>query len=230
MLNHSYNKSNRFLSHYDTMFNLRNSLLFFLILLLTQCGVNRQLREAKTLGKCRYRIAAADSVYLAGIDVSNMKNFEDFNLANYPRLGLAYLRKDIPLDLVLKLDITNPTTKTAAVNQVEYKILLAGDTPEGSELFSGLLNQRIEVQPGQSPTRVPIHLSTNIYRIISDEKSRNNFLNLFQNLLGSSSSKPARLLIKLKPTLSVGNQQVDYPGYITVQQEITADMLSSRSH
>lgn len=195
------------------------SFLFF------QCSVSRQIKEAKALGNCKYKIASADSVFLAGINVKEINNLQSFDLANYPRLGLAFLRKNIPLDLVLNIEVTNPTSKVAAVNQVEYKILLAGGASEGTELFAGLLNRRIEILPGTATTRVPIHLNTNVYSIISNEASRNDFINLFQSLTGNKDTKPAKLLIKLKPTLSLGNQQADYPGYITVQQEITSDLL-----
>jgi hypothetical protein len=200
--------------------------LLLLSFLLFQCSVSKQIKEAKAFGNCKYRVTSADSVFLAGINIKEIRSFQNFDLASYPRLGLAFLRKNIPLDLVLNIDVSNPTGRVAAVNQVEYKILLAGSTSEGSELFAGILNQRIEVLPGTAPTRVPIHLTTNVYSIISNESSRNDFINLFQSLTGNGNTKPAKLLIKLKPTLSLGNQAVDYPGYITVQQEITSDLLT----
>ncbi|MBD2699393.1 hypothetical protein IC229_02005 [Spirosoma sp. BT702] len=194
--------------------------LLALPLLFSQCSVNKQISQAKALGDCRYTIASADSVYLAGIDVREFRKMEDMNLARYPRLAAGLLTRNIPLDARVNLDITNPTNKLAGINQLEYKVLLAGQ-----ELFNGFLNQRIEVQPGGGKTRVPIKLNTNAYQLITDAKTREAFTQLVQNLSGASNSKPSKLTIKIKPTLSLGSKAINYPGYITIDQEVTNKIL-----
>ncbi|RYF68430.1 MAG: hypothetical protein EOO39_19425, partial [Cytophagaceae bacterium] len=47
-----------------------------------QCGVSRQIGEAKALGDCKYNIVSADSMLVAGYDVRefrNIRRLEDFN-------------------------------------------------------------------------------------------------------------------------------------------------------
>ncbi|GAB3313581.1 hypothetical protein GCM10027299_00740 [Larkinella ripae] len=200
-------------------------LLFFafistLVLTFSQCSVNRQISQAKALGDCKFNITSADSVYLSGIDVRKLKNIEDLNPMRYPQLAAGFLSKSIPVSARLNIDITNPTTKTAAIDQLEYKILLAEQ-----ELFNGFVNQRIEVAPGGGTTRVPVKLNANAYQLMTDEKTRVAFTDLVRNMGGNSNAKPSKLTIKIKPTLALGNKKIDYPGYITIDQDVTSKMF-----
>lgn len=188
--------------------------------LMSQCAVNKQISQAKTLGDCRYNLASADSIYLAGIDVRELRNTKDFNPLKYPRLATGLLLRNVPLDIRLNLDVTNPTGRPAGINQFEYKILLTGQ-----ELFNGFVNQRIEVLPGGT-TRIPLRLTTNAYQLITDANTRDAFTQLIQNLSGTANTKPSELTIKLKPTLDLFGGQVNYPGYITIQKQVDSKTFS----
>ncbi len=198
-------------------------LLATLPLLFSRCSVNQQLAQAKALGDCRYAIASADSVYLAGTDIRQFRKIEDINPARFPRLAAGLLTRNVPLDARINLDITNPTNKLAGINQLEYRIILAGQ-----ELFTGFLNQRIEVQPGGGRTTVPVRINANAYQLFTDPKTRDAFTQLVQNLSGNADTKPSKLTIKIKPTLALGNKAINYPGYITVDQEVTNKILLGR--
>lgn len=190
----------------------------------TGCGVGRQVSDAKTFGECKYDIASVDSVYLAGIDVREFKNirsFSDFDLARYPGLAMGLLRKNVPLNLRVNIDIRNPTNKRAAINQLEYKVLLSE-----SEIFNGYLNQLIEVLPGTGSTRVPVSLNTNAYQLISNDQTHDQFINMILALTGKSDAKPAKFVVKVRPTLDIAGKQVNYPGYITFEKEVTSQMLT----
>ncbi|WP_080240597.1 hypothetical protein [Spirosoma rigui] len=199
------------------------ALVLAIPLLFSQCGVNKQISQAKTLGDCRYTIASADSVYLAGVDVRQFKKLEDINPARFPRLAAGLLTRNVPLDARINLDIVNPTNKLAGINQLEYRILLAGQ-----ELFTGFLNQRIEVQPGGGKTTVPVRLNANAYQLFTDPKTRDAFGQLVQNLSGAADTQPSKLTIRIKPTLDLGGKQVNYPGYITINQDVTNKILLGR--
>ena len=201
---------------------MKKGLVFALIalpLLISRCSVNQQISQAKALANCRYTIASADSVFLAGTDVRQFRRLEDLNPAKFPRLAAGLLTRNIPLDARINLNITNPTNKMAGINQLEYKILLAGQ-----ELFNGFLNQRIEVQPG-GQTRVPVRLNANAFQLMTDGKTRDAFTQLVQNLSGAANTQPSKLTIRIKPTLSLGNKAINYPGYITIDQEVTNKIL-----
>ncbi|MDQ1089102.1 MULTISPECIES: LEA type 2 family protein [unclassified Siphonobacter] len=189
---------------------------------LSRCGVNKQIAEAKALGDCRYDVTSADSIYLAGVDIREFKNFEALNPLKFPQLGAALLRQNVPLDARVNLNIQNPTGRAAGINQLEYKVLLTGQ-----EIATGFINERISVAPG-SKTQVPIRVSTNAYQLLSDAKTRDSFIQFVQNLAGNKSAKASKLTIKIKPTLSLGGARVNYPGYITIDQEVTNKILIGR--
>ncbi|TAE31267.1 MAG: hypothetical protein EAZ91_08185 [Cytophagales bacterium] len=195
-------------------------IIALLPVLLSQCGVSRQVGEAKALGDCRYAIKSADSVQLSGYDVRQFRKLEDINPARYPRLAAGLLTRNVPLNARINLEITNPTNKNAAINQLEYRILLAGQ-----ELFQGFLNERIQVAPGGGRTTVPIRINANAYKLITDEKTRAAFTQFVGNLAGADDAQPSRVTIKIKPTLDLGNKAIDYPGYITIEQEVTSKIL-----
>lgn len=200
--------------------------LALLPFLMSRCGVSRQLTEAKALGDCRYAIKSADSVEIAGYDVRqfrNMRSISDFNPIKFPRIAAGLLTRNVPLDARINLAITNPTNKNAAINQLEYRVLLAGQ-----ELFQGFLNQRIEVAPGGGQTVIPIRLNANAYQLLTDDKTREAFTQFVGNLAGSDDSKASRVTIKIKPTLDLGNKAINYPGYITIEQDVTNKILMGK--
>ena len=188
-----------------------------------QCGVSRQVGEAKVLGDCKYNIISADSMLVAGYDVRefrNMRKLEDFNPIKYPRLAVGLLTRNIPFGAKINLEITNPTTKLAALNQLEYRVLLAG-----KEMAQGFINQRVEVPSAGGKTIVPVRLKTNAYELVTDPATRDAFMNVLRNLSGDQSSSPTKVTIKIKPTIDMFNKAVNYPGYITIEQELTGKML-----
>ncbi|MEZ4904865.1 MAG: hypothetical protein R2822_25495 [Spirosomataceae bacterium] len=198
---------------------------FFSLLLaaiLTGCAVSKQISEAKTLGKCQYSLVSADKATVAGIDVLQLKNLEDFDLSQSPKLALALLTKNVPLNLRIHLNITNPTKHLAGINEFDYKVLLGE-----SEVFAGVWKERIEVQSNGN-TRVPMELNTNAYHLLTDAKARDAFMGMIENLSGKANTQPAKLTIKIKPTLGKGNSSINYPGYITIERAITPEMLSGQ--
>ncbi len=202
------------------MKNLIFALTATVAVLCSACGVNRQLAEAKALGDCKFNLTSADSISLAGLDVRQFRNLNELDLAKYPQIGLALLRRNVPLNARLNLQIENPTNRQAGINQLEYKVLL-----KGNELFNGFLNQRIEVAPGGGRVTVPIRLSANAYSLLTDDKTREAFVELVRNLAGAQTTKASRVTIKIKPTLALGNKAINYPGYITIDQDVTNKLL-----
>ncbi|QJD77724.1 hypothetical protein [Spirosoma rhododendri] len=193
-------------------------------LLFTQCGINRQVQQAKGLSKSKYAIHSADSITIAGYDVrefKDMRGLDDVNPLNYPRIAAGLIKKDVPFRANLNVEITNPTNEIAAINQFDYRLLLAGN-----ELASGTVDRRVEVPANGGKVIVPIPVNANAYGLISSSSTRNAFVDLVRNLAGSDQVAPARVTLKIRPTLMLGNKQVKYPGYIDIDKEITRDMLS----
>lgn len=187
-------------------------LIAFTALSVAGCGINKQIERARAFEKCRYEITSADSIYIAGLDVKQVISSQSLDLLKAPRLALALLRKDVPLEGRLNLQIKNPSSELAAINQFEYKILV-----KNQELAAGLIDQAIEVSPNGGVTTVPVRINSNIYNLISDSKAQREIVDFFSG----ADDKKSIVTIKIKPTIGVGNKQIKYPGYITIDKEIS---------
>lgn len=193
-------------------------LLCFTALVISSCGINQQAAQIKALEKCTYRITSAEQVTLGGADVKKMLSNGDINLGSLPGLALGLLRKDVPLRARLNLEVKNPTGNDAAINEFEYKILI-----NRQELATGFVNQALNVAAGQSST-VPVDMEINVYPFVSNSKVMGEISEFLKSSKGGPEKKGI-LTLKIKPSIKVGNTLVKYPGFITVDKEISSKIL-----
>ena len=201
------------------MISMKKTLLLcFLTVSIFGCGINKQAQQIKALEDCTYKIKNVNQITLAGSDLGRLINQQDFNLASLPGVSLGLLRKDIPLRANLNLEITNPSGNLAAINQFEYKILV-----NNTDLAEGIVNQAVSIPQGQTVT-VPVQMSSNIYGLISNGNVLNDIIKAAQKG-AKSDDKLGLLTIKIKPTIMIGNTPVKYPGYITINKDISNKIL-----
>jgi LEA14-like dessication related protein len=183
------------------------------------CGINQQTNQIKALEKCIYDITSVDSIYVAGTDVSKMIQNKNVDIRNMPRVAIGLLRKDIPLKARLNIKISNPTSDLAAINHFEYIILI-----KNQEIANGFMGQKISVEPGGSTT-VPVNLNANIYNMLSNSTTMDQILEFLQGREGNGTEKKGVVTLKIKPTIQVGKKLVKYPGYITIDKEVSSKIL-----
>lgn len=185
---------------------------FVSIAILTSCGVSRQKAQIENLGKCKYDIQSVDSIRVAGTSIQKIVKSDGIDLSALPSVALGMLRKNIPLDAVVRLKIQNPTLKKAAINQFQYIILF-----EKKQLAEGVVNQSISLDPGQS-TIASVRLNTNIYDLINNGD--------LAGFIGSNSNtKKGLFTIKIKPSINIAGKSIFYPGYITIDKEVSRNIL-----
>ena len=137
-------------------------LMLMSVAFLSSCGISRQKAQIENLGKCKFDIQSVDSIRVAGTSIQKIVKADGIDLSALPSVALGMLRKNIPLDAVIRLKIENPTLKKAAINQFQYIILF-----EKKQLAEGIVNQSISLDPGQS-TVASVRLNTNIYELINN--------------------------------------------------------------
>lgn len=198
---------------------MKNAIIICLLAFgISSCGINKQAQQLKALEKCDYRLLSASQITVAGTDVRKIIQDKSFNISNIPALALGYLRKDIPLKANLDLEIYNPSASTAAINNFDYIILI-----NQQEIANGSVDQRVNVDAGQT-ARVPVQLQANIYQFISNGR----ILDDISSFLGSSASgteKKGMVTLKIRPSIMVGGSLVKYPGFITINKEISSKIL-----
>lgn len=188
------------------------------LIVLSGCGVNKQAQQIAALEKCTYKLLSAEQITVGGTNVGNIMNMEELNLASLPGLALGLLTQDVPLKAKLNLEIKNPTTTAAAINDFEYKVLI-----NNQELATGLVNQPVEVQPGGT-TVVPVNINLNAYKFISNRQVMQEIAAFLQ--AGSDSTeKKGQLTLKIKPSIKVAGALVKYPGFFTIDKEISSKTL-----
>jgi hypothetical protein len=197
-----------------------NKLFLFCLLTIgiSSCGINKQAQQIKALEKCDYKIIDATNVTVAGTDVRKLISEKSINLANIPSLALGYLKQDIPLKANLNLEITNPSSTLAAINNFEYIILV-----NQQEIANGSVDQRVSIDPGKT-IRVPVQLNANIYQFLSNGKIVED-ISSFLSGAAKGTEKKGMLTLKIKPSIMVGGGLVKYPGFITIDKEVSSKIL-----
>ncbi len=194
-------------------------LIFFgVIAALVGCGLDRQARELRALEKCRYEFVSADSVFLAGTDVNKLIADGRIDIGRLPGVAIGFLNRDIPLSGLLNIRITNPTSSLAGIRQFAYKIEV-----EGNEVIDGISDLPIEVPPGETIV-VPVKLRANVYKFLSDRQTLNNLLDFMQSARNGADEQ-IKLTFRIKPTIALGNTQINYPGYININKQVDASFL-----
>lgn len=194
-------------------------LLCLTAITISGCGINKQARQIKALEDCTYKILSADEISLAGTDVKKLMNDQNISMSSLPGLAFGLLRKDIPLKARLNLEVKNPTGNAAAINHFEYKILI-----NKQELAEGFVNQEVNVAAGQATT-VPVDMQINLYPFVSNSKVMQEITEFIQSGKGGGPEKKGILTLKIKPSIKVGNALVKYPGFITIDKEVSSKIL-----
>jgi len=188
----------------------------FIALFVAGCGVSRKI---SLLEQCRYDIKSADSIYVAGRDLTRQIKTGTFDLGSVPELAIGLLRKDIPLRARINLGIENPGSIPVEINQFDYIILF-----KGQELVNGTTERRIDINP-QETTVVPIVIRANIYSILSDKNTREEIFSYLRGTDSRENVQKTLISIKIRPSIRVGKKLIKYPGFITIDKELSSKMF-----
>lgn len=187
--------------------------------LLSSCGIDRQAKELRAFEKCQYEIVAADNVFLAGTDISALISKGTVDLSDLPGIAISFLTQDMPLSGDLQVRITNPTSQLAGINQFIYQIQI-----EGKDFIEGISESPISV-PAHSTTIVPVRIDANMFNILKDRQTLQKVMDFIQQN-PDNEDKSIQLTLRLKPTLAIGNKEINYPGFITVNKKIDRSILT----
>ncbi len=196
------------------MNRIKGLVICLLVLLTVGCGVNRQKREIENLSKCKYDLESIDSLRLAGANFKQVFKDGEVDLSALPGLAIAMLRKDVPMDASVRLKVTNPTGKKAAINKFQYKIAF-----QNTDLAEGEVIQKLDIAPNESAI-VPIKIRTNLYESMKGA----GIQDFIQSLSRNQDSKGV-LTLKIKPAITIAGQTFYYPGYITIDKEVSRKLL-----
>lgn len=190
-------------------------LCFFVILsvfTLESCGIGGK-KQLKALKESNYSINSVDRLSIAGLPLNEIVEGEDLKASALPIIGMAILQKDLPIQGIVNLQISNDTKNSTHINQFKYKIEIAD-----KQLFEGTIDENVYIEPNKDVV-VPMRFTSNLF----DMSEKNSFENILKDVFGAKEELP--LTLKIKPSFRIGKKNIYYPTYISINKVLTKSML-----
>lgn len=187
-------------------------IILFVTMGLASCDVLTQVAQMANFATCSFNFNSLNQIKMLGIDLSKGMSKNDLNATQLLSLANSIVNKKLPVTFNVNLDVKNPNSIAASMAKMDYIISL-----NGKEVVSTTLNQSVSV-PANSTNIVTIPITTDLFQLFSGE-SADAIVNLAFKLAGASSN-PVNLGIKVKPYITIGNQQLAYPDFITINRTL----------
>lgn len=189
-------------------------LMMAVVLLISSCDILRQIEEMQALSRCEFRIHSVADIHLAGINVSQMQDISDVRPLDIMLLTNALLSNQLPLSFDLNLQVKNPNDQIASLNRLEWILFI-----DDMQMLEGTINERFVTGAGET-TMLPVQIGFNLAEMLQGENA--DKIIDFGLGLAEDSGKTSRVMVKLKPSVMVGQRSIMYPGWIEVRNEFTA--------
>jgi LEA14-like dessication related protein len=178
--------------------------------IITGCDVVNKIGGAYQLAQSEYRYNSLSNIQLAGINIGNASAISLSNLASISTiLSGSNSRQNIPFSMTLNMDVTNPNTRAAFLDALDYSISI-----NELEFVEGKMDIPIRIQPGETVV-VPIPISVDLKSIIN-RYSQERVASEMSGFLGITPNETT-VTVKLWPKLSVGNTLIKVPAAIPVE-------------
>ena len=195
------------------MSKLRKTLIILFVTMgLASCDVLNQVAQMANFANCSFDFNSLNQIQMLGIDLSKGMTRDNLNITQGLALVNAISNKTLPVTFNVNLDVKNPNSIAASMAKMDCIISL-----NGKEVVSTTLNQSVNV-PANSTNVVSIPIRTDLFQLFSGE-SADAIVNLAFKLAGASSN-PVNIGIKVKPYITIGNQQLAYPNYISINKTL----------
>ena len=185
-------------------------IILFVTMGLASCDVLNQVAQMANLVNCTFDFNSVNQIQMLGINLSKGMSKTDLNATQLLSLADAIMRKQLPVTFNVNVDVKNPNSIAAAMTKMDYILTL-----NGKQVVSTTMNNGINV-PAKSSSVVSIPITTDLFQLFSGE-SADAIVNLAFKLAGASSN-PVNVGLKVKPYINIGNQQLAYPDFISMNK------------
>lgn len=190
----------------------RTLIILFVALGLSSCNLLTQVAQMANFASCTFDFNSISQIQMLGINLSKGMTKNDLNATQLLNLANAIMKKELPVTFNVNLDVENPNAIAAAMSKMDYIVSL-----NGKQVISTTMNNSMNV-PAKSKNTITIPVTTDLFQLFSGESS-DAILNLAFKLAGASSD-PVNLGLQVKPYITVNNQQLAYPNYITINKTL----------
>lgn len=184
------------------------ALLLALGLLALSISACATIREVSNLRKVNFQLDRVAETQLAGVNVENVRSYEDLSGRDVLRLGSALSRGEMPLSFNLHVEATNPESNSvnARLTQMDWTLLL-----EDKETVSGQFDREVVLPPGQ-PKDVSFRVELDLVRFFDDNLK--GLVNLASAISGDA--PPQTIKLRVQPTVNTVLGPFKYPSPITI--------------
>lgn len=160
------------------------------------------------LANCEYSMKDVSNVSVAGVNLKNVTN-GNISLTDVASLTAALVKKQVPLNMDVNLNVKNPTTSAARLTTMDWALDVAN-----TEFATGATNQAYNIAANTNTT-VPLGVNTDLYSLFSKEgiSSLKTFASSFK-----SDGTSSQLGLRVRPALTVAGQTIKAPSYISVMK------------
>ena len=165
------------------------------------------LQEIASLRHVDFDLAGVSQTNLAGVDVQDVRSYEDLNGGEVARLVAALARGEMPLSFTLHVGATNPADNpvSARLVQLDWTLLL-----DGTETISGIYNDERVIAPGVSAD-LPITMELDLVRFFG--RNAQDLVELAAAVAGQGTKEIA---LRARPTVTTPVGPIAYPSQITI--------------
>jgi len=175
-------------------------------------GISDAVSNAQRL---QWKLGTVSGMNLSGVDVSRVSSFSSINALDIVKLTSAVGSGKLPVGFTLNLLAKNPDgdggskNSSDVIKSVAWRLLI-----DNAETITGNVSGPITI-PGVGQTAtIPVGISLDLMQFFKNE-GLTNLVGLALGIGGKSGS-PARLSLKIQPTIDTFLGAITYPGEITV--------------
>ena len=190
----------------------RTLIILFVALGLSSCDLLTQVAQMANFANCTFDFNSINKIQMLGVNLSKGMTKDDLNATQLLNLANALMKRELPVTFNVNLDVENPNAIAAAMSKMDYIVSL-----NGKQVISTTMNNSINV-PAKSKNTITIPVTTDLFQLFSGE-SADAILNIAFKLAGASSD-PVKLGLQVKPYITINNQQLSYPNYITINKTL----------
>ena len=190
----------------------RTLIILFVTAGLASCDVLTQVAQMANFANCTFDLNSVNHIEMLGINLSKGMSRDNLNISQGLALVNAISNRSLPITFNVNLDVSNPNSIAASMAKMDYILTL-----NGKQVVSTTMNNSVNV-PAKSNSMVTIPVTTDLFQLFSGE-SADAIVNLAFKLAGASSN-PVNVGLQVKPYITVGNQQLAYPNYITLNKTL----------
>lgn len=167
------------------------------------------LKETLALRQVDFRYDRISDPAIAGLSLAKLTRYEDLSIVDVGRLALAVAAKDVPLDITVHLQGTNPEANntTARLVKLDWTYLV-----DDREIITGHLAQEFVFPPGR-PTDLPLGVRFNLVDAFGGDGKV-----LFDTalILSGQQTSTRKVTLRLAPTIESPLGPIRYPVPITL--------------